>query len=811
MDHIEMPSDSNFARFYKIKEIPETDLFFFRRNFERNEKTLSKFFLKLVKKYKELLPPKVPLIFVIEDAHCLDEISLELMRTIKNSDIAGFCIITTYQDSFNTIIRNNHDLFYKIAELVNTENLHIMDNITHFKTAHDLMLFNIKDKVNVNSINHKLIDIIIRKSFNGNPLFMIDIICNMVDSGRLTTIKQKELYPSTELEDMVEFNDWSKFTVPVRMEKIIGNMIDSLPPKEIIILKHAAVIGNIFDLNKLYDLNPFNSVTFDDLSNIIRSLENYSIIEILYDINPKFVVCKFSVPFIREILYQRMLIEQKISIHEALAKKLQYSKFSYMPYYKEAYFLNNHLKTAEKTIMHHMNENDDEKALETYSFNSMKVSLVKEICEKLRIINVKSDGKNNTNAIWSGYIFKKSDKGITWEKRFVVITDKRFYYWYYKEDYEQIKMPLGYFDLKNIYSVKIQPAEGNKIVFCIHTSNWVKKETVKGHRMYYFSTNKEDEEEVKKIIATLSFLKVKAIYDEFTHNFGVINLPLIHEIKKKPNKKIKMKFGKPSSFKGNKSSNLYNSIARKSLMTLKSICSEKDNLHRISIRRTSGMQMYYIDIEGEDSDYKDRIERAKESLLNCLANTFPVLIAFIQDIILNIDNVGMNEENRMITIPGHLAMFKQASFLSANTLSGHKNSVMNNIDEQEEKDSVEDNDEAEADSHTTATKLDNIIESRKTENGLKMNGYVGFSASGATYSDEVNRFTLSLAKRENVVTPGKKEESATPEDKQDADDIAYNKKNTTEIHYSTLNKKLMNLNLTLDDDYMDGEDNDNDQ
>src|SRR5690606_4857882 len=100
-----------------------------------------------------------------------------------------------------------HDIFSKIPELLNADKLHIMENITDIKTAHDLLLFNIKDKINVSSINSFLIDIVLRKSFNGNPLFMIDIVNSLIDSGIYVRHPQKELIPSDELKTMIEFND----------------------------------------------------------------------------------------------------------------------------------------------------------------------------------------------------------------------------------------------------------------------------------------------------------------------------------------------------------------------------------------------------------------------------------------------------------------------------------------------------------------------------------------------------------------------------------------------------------------------------
>lgn len=67
--------------------------------------------------------------------------------------------------------------------------------------------------------------------------------------------------------------DWTNFNVPFRMEKLIGHIIDSLDVKEIVLLKYAATIGNIFDIDKLLKLNPINNLTFDDLYGTLQRLE----------------------------------------------------------------------------------------------------------------------------------------------------------------------------------------------------------------------------------------------------------------------------------------------------------------------------------------------------------------------------------------------------------------------------------------------------------------------------------------------------------------------------------------------------------
>jgi predicted ATPase len=371
----------------------------------------------------------MPLILVIEDSGYIDEISIEFLKNLVLSDIKGMCIITTYQDKISNIIKNPYDNFGK-CEMIKHENTFIMENIVDNKEVNDLLLYNIDEKLSINSIRPEVIDIVLTKSFKGNPLLTIDVLHSLLESQTYVKHSAGEITATQELNSMYEHNDWSNFKVPLRFEKLVGNIIDSLSPKEIILLKHAAIIGNIFDIDKLYSLNPFDSITFDDLVSILTEMETNEVIEILYDLNPKQTVYKFSIPFLREILYQRMLIEQRNDIHLNVARKLQYAKFSYMPHYKEQFQLQTHLRIAEKSIINYMEEDDDiqtdnsliNNKQKTLSLNSLKILIVKDICEKLKVIDLRLDSqeidisKRSMPIMKSGTLNKKSDKNITWEK-----------------------------------------------------------------------------------------------------------------------------------------------------------------------------------------------------------------------------------------------------------------------------------------------------------------------------------------------------------------------------------------------------------
>ena len=112
-----------------------------------------------------------------------------------------------------------------------------------------------------------------------------------------------------------------------------------------------------------------------------------------------------------------------------------------------------------------------------------------------------------------------------------MLTKNRFCYWYYRTDYEDNKLPLGSFDLKNLNNAEIMSdfSVGSKAnIFFVQVSSWVKKDIIKPGRSYYFSVNQKSE--LYSWVIYMNFLRVKAIYDDFTSQFGQLSLPLDHEI-----------------------------------------------------------------------------------------------------------------------------------------------------------------------------------------------------------------------------------------------------------------------------------------
>lgn len=878
---IEEIIEEDFSAHYEIDpekdtiiEVPaRNDIFFDFRKFEYScEKAIIRFFKSLIKKYKKFIDnyykTKMPLVFVVEDSQHFDDISINFIRALRDSNInkklSSFCLIITYQDPLYTTLKLSADKISKAGDLLtspkNSCNIiendpqegmttYMMENLMDKSEIQELIKTYLVDymleeyKQTIDRIDPVMIEIIVSKSFKGVPLFILDMVDNLINSKRFVQVLSGELIVTSEMMDMEEMRDWSQFMVPTRIEKIVGNIIDSLQPKDIVILKYASVIGNLFDFQKLHQYNPFNNIATDDLSAILYNLERNGIIEILYDLNPKQLVCKFAVPFLREILYQRMLIEQKNDIHLNVARSLQTTNFKYMPHSQEIKFLELHIKTTERTLTSQLEDDDSDaikkdnavlhltKKKEELNLNNLKIFIVKDICDRLKVIDLKlemeselanypNEGENalekvkkNSNmfqAIKAGYIEKKSDKNITWEYRYVVITNTKVFYYYHEKEFLENKMPLGYFYLKNLFEAEILNDYyiGQKTnLFCIQVSSWYKKENVKPHRRFVFSSRTR--EELYQWIITLNFLRVKATYDEFSSQFGLINLPLKHETRGKMKKKLKEKFKGPGTtdpkeyeeknYSGqHKTINLYNCFARKSVLSQKSSSkSEKessDSRNAISslIRRVS---CFPVTNQIESQDEKiEKFNRVKNQVTFVVAKTFLIFLGFVENVIFNMEEVGISEDKVIVTPNFLKELFREEieeeiDEISQYTIKSNKspeknisNSIMSNsVDVR--KDDEKDKEKILYEEEEKILKFERVeMEEERNENNGKNNKREGSKETGKLKNyknkDKVHTTNIEVVEEKSEEFSGSDEDFLDLENKEA---VKYKENNKNEV------------------------------
>ena len=601
----------NMSRFYNEENESLTvdaktmalsgDPFFSPINYENNKDDLTRlsdFFIKLVMEYQnQILKHKLPIIFIVEDSQQLDGLSvrfvMDILLRFKIGDVKNIFMICTFQSLVCDLKDNekekylplNKDLnetflscgtviemkpFMKIEEVAEL----IKDNIKYYHRDDDLEKAkkeenkknkggdNGKDdyiKINLDDIPDEVIKALLPLCIKGSPLFIIELAQALIDQGFILVKDGHRLQLSEEFVTMKNLRDYRKIKIPFIIEKVLGNIIDALKCMEIIILKQASVIGNIFDIDILSDLLSLFSTNFDDLLEAIRNFETFGIIEVLYDLKPKHLVAMFSIPLMREVLYQRLLVEQKSDIHSRVARKMEFSKYSYMAKKIEYEILKRHLEASESTLMTSLEEDNINKNSDRINGNlaNRKILITKDIIEKLKIVDLKITSsyseikKQFMPMLLDATITKKDEHGGKVEIRYAVLTNKKFCYYYNVDNYNDNSEPLASFFLKDIYQITIlsrDQFDEKNFYLEIKVSSWYKKSEPKEDRDFIigFSTP----EEMSNWEIALNFLRIKNMYDEFTSNFGMIQLPLNNEFSLIESKKYKRKLNiKPRDYK----------------------------------------------------------------------------------------------------------------------------------------------------------------------------------------------------------------------------------------------------------------------
>jgi len=83
-----------------------------------------------------------------------------------------------------------------------------------------------------------------------------------------------------------------------------------------LLLKCAAVVGDVFGSRVLQHISPLRHETHQQIIHFLKILESKDLIEILDESDPKNAICRFRKSFLRESIYQIMLYRaQKKGIH----------------------------------------------------------------------------------------------------------------------------------------------------------------------------------------------------------------------------------------------------------------------------------------------------------------------------------------------------------------------------------------------------------------------------------------------------------------------------------------------------------------
>ena len=85
----------------------------------------------------------------------------------------------SYQDAISPVIQNTFDKFGKSIDLFG-EKVVSMENINEVFDCQELIKHNLEGRLDIDKIDPELINIILPKTFKGNPLFILDLIDGLI-------------------------------------------------------------------------------------------------------------------------------------------------------------------------------------------------------------------------------------------------------------------------------------------------------------------------------------------------------------------------------------------------------------------------------------------------------------------------------------------------------------------------------------------------------------------------------------------------------------------------------------------------------
>ena len=516
-----------------------------------NKKNRDNIIIRLNKKDRENKEiNKLPLILIIDDLQYSDIYSIEFIQYLFNNEkreLNPFIVILVEQTPINkkfpSLINKNleHFLFFLCEESIIPKEDKIikftMDSLMEKDELQKLIIFYNKEavmkkyKTNLESVDMQIIDFILMKTFNGNPLFVLSLFDSLIKSEKFIQKLSGEFIITSELIDDNIIHDWSDLLLPYIYEKISSMVINTvLSFKEIIILKYASIIGNIFDLKTLEKLNPLKHIIkVKDMEKLLMKLNEKYLLELYYpEIENRHNTIKnltgqITFPLMREIFHQKFLMEHRSILHMETAKILSTSKRNeYFSIENELKIFKRHLLYSEMNLVSEI-ETKDIKTVQDIlqnkkmlNYNNLKLYVVKEIFSKFYSNYTGNIMEGNLEILYNNKWLKISyniDRQMN-----IYINFKST-----KKDKDEIILTIP---IKTIYKNEILPyntpkMKSNNMLAIYQFMNSEEKDNKK---IILFSS--EQREEICKLDICINFLRVKVNYEKYIFNSVLFQLPL---------------------------------------------------------------------------------------------------------------------------------------------------------------------------------------------------------------------------------------------------------------------------------------------
>ena len=516
-------------------------------NFEK----INFFFVKLLILYKRLLSNKLnieyynfPIILLIDDIQICDDFTLNFLDFLKTKnfpELQPLIIFMTFQIPFFNINNNNnklnHNLFLNYTNNINNPNykkiiIFTMKNLINKKEIEKLIIFYFRDlirkiyKTFLEKVDDKILNFILLKSFNGNPLILINLMENLIYNNKYIQTLSGEFIETNELIESNKIFNWNDFILPNLFDRIYSEIINNFNEKNIVFIKICALIGTFFNLILIEKINFFNI----NLNDSIEKFLKMKIIDFFdFNNNNNEIVFEFILPFFKEFLYQKIPLEIRNFYHEKISiiliKNNILKEFNIE---NEISIIKNHLINSEIDINKEINKNSFVSINEIINIRN-DFNLIEKKIEIMKIIYTNFYLNNNENFILKGKI-NLINEGKN-ENIFYLLNLNGIFCYLNENDFNQKKNFFDVIYIKNINDVQIINKNNNFIlkIFCLFDfeSN---DEKIKNEREFFSSSKFED---LFKISFAIKIIKKelnnKIIKNNNENNF---NLKIFNKNKK---------------------------------------------------------------------------------------------------------------------------------------------------------------------------------------------------------------------------------------------------------------------------------------
>ncbi|MBF0106166.1 MAG: tetratricopeptide repeat protein [Deltaproteobacteria bacterium] len=269
---------------------------------------------------------KSPVVFYLEDLHWMDPLSLELFAFIMES-IPSYPIMLA--GSFRKEFKHQwHDKPH-------------FNQITLEPLTNEKCVLMVKSLLNLEDVPGELEDLIIKRC-DGNPLYVEEIIKNMIDEGKI--------YKSGDHWAIIK--DIKSMQIPPTLQGLIASRIDKLYEADKLLIQYASVIGRKFS-------DALLAKSVDMVDRIYDSLQFLRKKELIFEISSDAgeITYIFNHALTQEVAYNSILTKKRKEFHLRVAQAI------------EALYLDQ-IEDHVETLAHHYVEAEVEEKAVDYLFKS---------------------------------------------------------------------------------------------------------------------------------------------------------------------------------------------------------------------------------------------------------------------------------------------------------------------------------------------------------------------------------------------------------------------------------------------------------